>query len=132
MNMRYIRIIVITLVVLFSTSCIDNLDAPTLDKNASDAITIIGRCTRFDDYNVNTRSPKDEDESHITSYAMAIFPIENNAVGNCVYYEVKSGSQLLFNLDRSNGIYDEGKEYAIYIFANMPNLTVDYDGIGQP
>ena len=130
--MRYLRTIVIALALILSSACIDNLECPVPDVGNADAITVIGRTTRFDDYDVDTRSAKTAEESRITSYAMAIFPVGNNGVGNCVYYEVKSGSQLLFNLDRINGPYEYDKEYAIYIFANMPLLTSDeYEGVGK-
>ena len=130
--MRYLRTIAIALALILSSACIDNLECPVPDVSNADAITVIGRTTRFDDYDVDTRSAKTAKESRITSFAMAIFPVENSAAGNCVYYEVKSGSQLLFNLDRINGPYEYDKEYAIYIFANMPQLTSDeYDGVGK-
>lgn len=129
--MRYLRSIIFAFALIFSSACVDNLELPTPNIENSDAITVIGRTTRFDDYNVETRSAKTAEESRITSYAMAIFPVVNNAAGNCVYYEIKSGSQLLFNLDRINGPYVYDKEYVIYIFANMPELTVNYDGVGK-
>lgn len=131
--MRYLRTIIFALALIFSSACVDNLELPTPNIDNSSSINVIGRTTIFDDYNVETRSAKTAEESRITSYAMAIFPIVNNAVGNCVYYEVKSGSQLLFNLDRISGPYEYNQEYAIYIFANMPELTTaDYNGVGKP
>ena len=131
--MRYLRTIIFALALIFSSACVDNLELPTPNIDNSSSINVIGRTTIFDDYNVETRSAKTAEESRITSYAMAIFPIVNNAVGNCVYYEVKSGSQLLFNLNRISGPYEYNQEYAIYIFANMPELTTaDYNGVGKP
>jgi len=130
--MKYLRIIAIVFALILASACIDNLECPMPNVNNSNDIIIMGRTTRFDDYNVDTRSAKDDSEALITSYAMAIFPIENKMVGNCVFYEKKYGNQLLFNLDRSLVNYTTNGYYAIYIFANMPELTQEsYDGTGK-
>lgn len=120
--MRFLKIIIVAIASIFFSACVDlDIQAPNL--NNTDEITLVGRMTRFDDYNVATRAAKQGDESKITSYAMAIFSVENNTASKCVFYEYhSSGNQLLFTIDRSNQRYDVGKEYAIYVFANMPGM----------
>ena len=135
--MRYTRIFAAVLALLSMTSCaIDNLECPTPGVNSSGYVTVIGRVTRYDDYDVNTRGPKDGNEVEITSFAMAIFEVNgtegNYSIGDCVHYEFHEGqSQLLFTLDRNdeNGAsrYALNKPHAIYVFANMPGLEA-YDG----
>lgn len=120
--MRFLKIIIVAIASIFFSACVDlDLQAPNL-KN-TDEITLIGHITRFDDYNVATRAAKQGDESNITSYAMAIFHVKNGSTSDCVFFEHhSSGNQLLFTIDRSNQRYDEGEEYAIYVFANMPDM----------
>lgn len=123
MYMRYLRIILIAVVLLITSACIDNLENLTPNIGSSDEITVIGRITRFDDYNLQTRAVKQSEESIITSYALAIFHVENGNATECVYYENNpSASQLLFNIDRKNITHTPGDRYAIYVFANMPGM----------
>ncbi len=128
--MKYIRIIAIGLILFLTSSCaVDYLEFPSEDVNSSDEITVIGHITRFDDYEVATRSAKNEDEVKITSFAMAIFEVTDAGAGACVHYEYhENASQLLFTVDRSNSKYGTGKKYAIYVFANIPDMkTYDPD-----
>lgn len=132
--MKYIRIIAIGLILFLASSCaVDYLEFPSEEVNSSDEITVIGHITRFDDYEVATRSAKNEDEVKITSFAMAIFEVidagPDARAGACVHYEYhENTSQLLFTVDRSNSKYGTGKKYAIYVFANIPKMkTYDPD-----
>lgn len=128
--MKYIRIIAIGLILFLASSCaVDYLEFPSEEVNSSDEITVIGHITRFDDYEVATRSAKNEDEVNITSFAMAIFEVTDAGAGACVHYEYhENASQLLFTVDRSNSKYATGQKYAIYVFANIPNMkTYDPD-----
>lgn len=130
--MKYIRILAIGLILFLASSCaVDYLEFPSEEVNGSDEITVIGHITRFDDYEVATRSAKNEDEVHITSFAMAIFRVNEVAAvaDSCVHYEYhENATQLLFTVDRSNSKYETGQEYAIYVFANIPNMkTYDPD-----
>lgn len=128
--MKYIRIIAIGLILFLASSCaVDYLEFPSEEVNSSDEITVIGHITRFDDYEVATRSAKSEDEEKITSFAMAIFEVTDAGAGACVHYEYhENASQLLFTVDRSNSKYATGQKYAIYVFANIPNMkTYDPD-----
>ena len=128
--MKYIRIIAIGIMLFLASSCaVDYLEFPSNEVNGSDEITVIGHITRFDDYKVATRSAKNEDEVHITSFAMAIFEVTDAGAGACVHYEYhENATQLLFTVDRSNSKYATGQNYAIYVFANIPNMkTYDPD-----
>lgn len=128
--MKYIRIIAIGLILFLASSCaVDYLEFPSEEVNSSDEITVIGHITRFDDYEVATRSAKNEDEVKITSFAMAIFEVTDAGAGACVHYEYhENATQLLFAVDRSNSKYATGQKYAIYVFANIPNMkTYDPD-----
>lgn len=126
--MKYIRIIAIGLILFLASSCaVDYLEFPSEEVNSSDEITVIGHITRFDDYEVATRSAKSEDEENITSFAMAIFEVTDSGAGACVHYEYhENATQLLFTVDRSNSKYATGQKYAIYVFANIPDMKM-YD-----
>lgn len=129
--MRYTRFIIAALA-LFATACtIDPIDYPAVDTptNSGDVVRVIGRITRFDDHVVDTRSTKDsETEGKINNMAVALFPVENGAIGNCVFYQYKPGSEVLFTIDRqirnANGdyIYKVDTPYVMYVFANCPEM----------
>ena len=130
--MRYIHIIIASLALISLSACgIDSLDCPTPDYDQSDEITIIGRTTRFDDYNVETRAAKVADEVKITSYAVAIFEVngtgDTKTVGDCKFFKYDSNaSQILLTISRHDEdnilLYTEDAQYAIYVFANMPGM----------
>lgn len=125
--MKSIRFIAFALAMASTVSCaIDEFDFSISEVNSSDKIQVIGRTTKFDDYDVATRAPKQGDESKVTSYAMAIFRVntegDKRSVGDCVHYEYhENQSQLLFTIDRGNK-YIPTAPYAIYLFANIPGL----------
>lgn len=125
--MRYFKSIVAFAALLFATSCaVDDIDTPSVTPNyGGDAVTIIGRMTRFDDKDVTTRGIKNEDEAKLTSMALAIFPVKADGTGldgNCVYYQYTANQQeLLFTIERGSN-YDYNKPYAMYVFVNMPGM----------
>ena len=125
--MRYFKSIVAFAALLFATSCaVDDIDTPSVTPNyGGDAVTIIGRMTRFDDKDVTTRGIKNEDEAKLTSMALAIFPVKEDGTGlagNCVYYQYTANQQeLLFTIERGSN-YDYNKPYAMYVFVNMPGM----------
>lgn len=129
--MRYLRTIAAFVAVLLSAACtVDPTVVPSVQPDSDDSIMVIGRVTHFDDYDVSTRSSKNpETEGMIYNMAVAIFPIENNAIGNCVYYEYKNGSEVLFTIDRqirdpqsNEYIYNVDKPYVMYVFANCEEM----------
>ena len=113
---------------LFAGCMVDDIDYTTPAPGSEDAITVIGRITRFDDCDVTTRGVKNEAEAKLTSMAMAIFPVNERGTalaGNCVYWQYTTNqAELLFTIDRgSNYIYNA--RYAMYVFTNM-----DMSGFG--
>lgn len=129
--MRYLRTIAAFVAVLLSAACaVDPTVVPSGQPDSDDSIMVIGRVTHFDDYDVSTRSSKNpETEGMIYNMAVAIFPIENNAIGNCVYYEYKNGSEVLFTIDRqirdpqsNEYIYNVDEPYVMYVFANCEEM----------
>lgn len=124
--MRYLHNIIAILAFISTVSCaVDDIDTPKMSNK--DAVTVIGRITRFRDHDVTTRGVKNENEAKITSMAMAIFPVVNNALGECVYYQYESNqAELLFTVNRSEMSITSNAPYAMYIFTNIPAMG-DFD-----
>ena len=119
----YIRYFAIIACALATISCaLDEFDHSPVRNVNSDAVTVIGRITRFDEYDVATRSVKNENESKLTSMAMAIFPVNEDGTslaGNCVYWQyTENQAELLFTIDRGSN-YTYNARYAMYVFTNM-------------
>ncbi|MBO7311650.1 MAG: DUF4906 domain-containing protein [Alistipes sp.] len=129
--MRYIRFIAAFIAIFAATSCfVDDFEHVEVPSESRDEITVVARVARFDDREVDTRGTKNEDEANVTCMAVAIFPIVDGAIGDCVFYDFREGSQLLFTIDRQeikNGayIYNVDKPYVMYVFANLPAMTED-------
>lgn len=133
--MKFTRCIValLSLVVLMA-SCVDESEQLKINTSVEgNAVTICGRITAFDDRLVDTRAGKTTEESYSSSMAMAVFPIlEDNESGNkyladCISYVHLKGSNVNFTVDRSKlretyGEDYDNKEFALYLFANMPEL----------
>ena len=132
--MRYTRFFVVFLLLLATACTFDPLDdlEISVPDNKSDIVTVIGRMTRFDEYNVATRGVKDENEAKLTSMAMAIFPVNADGTalaGPCAYYQFSDNqAELLFTVDRVVGGYTKNSRYAMYIFANMPGMGAFGEG----
>lgn len=104
-----------------------------------DKVQVHCRVVQYEDCDVNTRSDKSATEANVSSMALALFPIENGALGNCAYYDYKEGSNIVFVIDRAKdfaGNQYVGKQYAMYVFANMHNCTgfptTEDDAKGKP
>lgn len=122
---RYITIFAV--IVAAATGCaLDELGLDPITNENSDAVTVIGRMTRFDERDVLTRGVKNEDEAKLTSMAMAIFKVNqagDGLDGGCVYYQyAEDQAELLFTIERGSN-YDYDACYAMYIFANMPGMA---------
>lgn len=120
--MRKFRYILLLAAIFGATSCVvDNVEYQGSINN-TDAITVIGRMTRFTDHSVTTRGTKDEAEALLTSMAMAIFPVNEagtDLAGNCVYWQYTDNqAELLFTVDRGSN-YTYNARYAMYVFCNM-------------
>lgn len=132
-TMKYIPFIVAVWALFAVTACtLDDMESSKVNSMSGDVVTVMGRITRFKDYEVNSRAAKQGDEGKITSMALAIFPVtETNGVasldaGGCVYYNYSAdGSELLFTIDRSSDDtnFEEDKRYAMYVFANIPGMS---------
>ena len=127
--MRYIQYIASLVTLVVATACtIDPIDFPMMDTptSSSDAVTVIGRITRFEDKDVATRGVKNEDEAKLTSMALALFKVKADGSGldgNCVYYQYSANQQeLLFTIERGSN-YNYDTPYAMYVFCNMPGMS---------
>lgn len=127
--MRYIRFIAAFIAIFATTSCfVDDIEQVEVPSEGRDDITVVARVARFDDREVDTRGTKNDAEAKVTCMAVAIFPIVDGAIGNCVFYDFREGSQLLFTINRqetknSAYIYNVDKPYVMYVFANLPSMT---------
>ncbi len=128
-TMRYTRFIVAILALLSTTACfVDNTEDVIIPTNDNDVVTVIGRITRFDEYDVTTRGVKDEAEAKLTSMAMALFPVVSDGnggltTGPCHYYQYTANqAELLFTIDRTVEEFDKNARYAMYVFTNMPGM----------
>lgn len=129
--MRYIRFIAAFIAIFATTSCfVDDIEQVEVPSEGRDDVTVVARVARFDDREVDTRGTKNDAEAKVTCMAVAIFPIdtENDAIGNCVFYDFREGSQLLFTINRQETkggtyIYNVDKPYVMYVFANLPSMT---------
>lgn len=108
---------------LLATACtITPIDDVAINANGSkNQLQVVGRVTQYTDCDVATRSKKEGDEPKITSMGLALFPIENGVVGNCLYYDFKEGSSIVFIVDRHDEVFEnyDDKKFVMYIFANM-------------
>lgn len=124
--MRYFRLIITALTLMSVTSCLfDNLELQTSDSNSKDEITIVGRITRFNDCEVQTRGAKEDDELKVTSIAMAIFLVNDAGTaidGDCVYYDYNEGNQSMFTINRTLFTNYNNRRFVIYAFANIPGM----------
>ena len=126
---KFTRYIVVLLsFVTIMMSCVDGNEQLMINTSVDgNAITISGRITAFDDRLVDTRAGKTPEESYTSSMAMAVFPINDGELGDCISYVHRQGSNVNFTIDRAKirevygKVYDN-KPIAIYLFANMPEL----------
>lgn len=131
--MRKFRYILLLAAIFGAVSCVvDNVEYQGGGVNTTDAVTVIGRMTRFDDHDVTSRGVKNEDEAKLTSMAMAIFKVNtagDGLDGGCVTYQYAADqAELLFTIERGSN-YDYNTRYAMYVFCNMPGLN-DF-GVGS-
>lgn len=127
--MRYFRFIAAVIALFATTSCfVDDIEQVEVPTEGSDEVTVVARVARFDDREVDTRGTKNDAEAKVTCMAVAIFPIVDGAIGDCVFYDFREGNQLLFTINRQetkNGsyIYNTNSPYVMYVFANLPSMT---------
>ena len=130
--MRYIHFILALIASIVVSACtttdIDVYVDPTDTPTHGGDLQVVGRITQYTDCDVATRSKKEGDESKVTSMGLALFPIENGSIGNCLYYDYKLGGSIVFIVDRHDAVFNnyENTQFAMYIFANMQ------DAVGFP
>lgn len=137
--MRYTRYIVALAALILAAACInsDIDDTPIKVAGSKGQLQVVGRISQFADCNVATRSKKDGDEPKVTSMGLALFPIENGVIGDCLYYDFQLGGSIVFIVDRHDEVFKnyDNKQFAMYIFANMqdaegfPTAAEDGDGV---
>ena len=137
--MRYIHFIIAFVAFIISTACTtSNVDDVAVNTSgANRQLQVVGRITQFSDCDVATRSKKDGDEPKVTSMGLALFPIDGNTIGDCVYYDYEEGSNIVFIVERGDDVFEQyiDKQFAMYIFANMQDAegfpTTDEAGRGM-
>ena len=125
--MRFTYILVAFVTLLSAAACslteIDDANTTPRPDNASQYLQVVGRIAQYHDIDVATRSKKEGDEPKVTSMGLALFPIENGVIGNCLYYDFQLGGSIVFIVDRHDAVFNNytDKQFAMYIFANMQN-----------
>ena len=137
--MRFTHILAALAVIFAAAACsfteID--DVQSAPEQSSQYLQVVGRVAQYSDINVATRSKKEGDESKVTSMGLALFPIENGTIGNCLYYDFQLGGSIVFIVDRHDDVFNsyEDKPFAMYIFANMQDAVgfprTSEDGVGK-
>ena len=121
--MRFTHILVVFVALVVATACSYNDidEVHSKPEHASQYLQVVGRVAQYSDCNVATRSKKEGDESKITSMGLALFPIENDTIGNCLYYDFELGGSIVFVVDRHDDVFKNYTDtlFAMYIFANM-------------
>lgn len=137
--MRYIKFLVASVALVVAAACVNSEvdDMPIIPSGSHGDLQIVGRITQYSDCDVATRSKKEGDEPKVTSMGLALFPIENGTIGNCLYYDFKLGGSIVFIVDRHDPIFNNyvDKKFAMYIFANMQGAedfpTTSEAGVGK-
>ena len=137
--MRYIKFLLASVALVVAAACVNTEvdDKPIISAGSNGELQIVGRVTQYSDCNVATRSKKEGDEPKVTSMGLALFPINNGTIGNCLYYDFKLGGSIVFIVDRHDDIFKDydNTEFAMYIFANMQDAegfpTTSEAGVGM-
>ena len=130
--MRFAKYIALLVAFFAVSACtiadIDENVTVAKPQGKTDNIQIVGRISRYSEYDVATRGAKTTEEGKVTSMALAIFKIDNGAIGACEYFEYSDGSELLFTVDRKDK-YTADAHYAMYVFANVATMRNFEDDI---
>ena len=137
MKFTHIFVLFVTLFAAAACSFTELDDVTSAPEHGSQYLQVVGRVAQYSDCDVTTRSKKEDEESRITSMGLALFPIENGAIGNCLYYDFQIGNSIVFIIDRHDDVFNEyiDKEFAMYIFANMQEVDgfpkTSEEGVGK-
>lgn len=125
--MRYIKFLAAAVALIVASACVNSHidDKPIISAGSNGELQVVGRVTQYSDCDVATRSKKEGDEPKVTSMGLALFPIENGTIGNCVYYDYQLGGSIVFIVDRHDAVFNnyENTQFAMYIFANMQDAA---------
>ena len=137
MRLKYIVLAFVTLLTAVACTFTELDDVNTTPEYSSQYLQVVGRIAQYSDCDVATRSKKEGDEPKVTSMGLALFPIENGAIGNCLYYDFQLGGSIVFIVDRHDEVFNNytDKQFAMYIFANMQDAegfpTTSDEGLGK-
>ena len=137
MRITHILAAFVAFVALAACSTTDIDDVTSTPGHASQYLQVVGRVSQYTDLDVATRSKKEGDEPMVTSMGLALFPIVDGIIGNCLYYDYKQGGNIVFIVDRHDAVFNNyvDKQFAMYIFANMQNAegfpTTSKEGVGK-
>lgn len=137
--MRYIKFLAAAVALILATACVNSEvdEMPIIPSGSHGDLQVVGRITQYSDCDVATRSKKEGDEPKVTSMGLALFPIENDTIGNCIYYDFEFGGSIVFIVDRHDAVFNNytDKQFAMYIFANMQDAvgfpTTSEAGVGK-
>ena len=137
--MRFTHILAAFAALIMAAACSfsDIDDVNSTPEYASQYLQVVGRVAQYSDCDVATRSKKEGDEPKVTSMGLALFPIENGTIGNCLYYDFELGGSIVFIVDRHDAVFNNytDKQFAMYIFANMQDAegfpTTPEEGVGK-
>ncbi|MBQ6870069.1 MAG: DUF4906 domain-containing protein [Alistipes sp.] len=136
--MRYTRFIAAFMALFVATACISTPEDVTIKSASNRYLQVVGRVTQFSDCDVATRSKKSGDEPKVTTMGLALFPItEDGTIENCLYYDFKEGSSIVFIVDRHDDVFTnyDNRKFAMYVFANMQDSanfpTKKEEGVGK-
>ena len=121
MRFTHISVAFAALIVAAACTFTDIDDVSSTHGHSSQYLQVVGRITQYSDCDVATRSKKEGDEPKVTSMGLALFPIEDGNIGNCLYYDFELGGSIVFIVDRHDAVFTNytDKQFAMYIFANM-------------
>lgn len=132
--MRFAKYIAALIVFATTLSCTFNsLDEQIGCMEDDGCVEVHARITNYSDCAVESRSAKLPEEARVSSMALAIFPITDDEIQDCIYYDYEVGQKVNFTVDRNKSPFNEGfddKACAMYVFSNIPN-NAEKMGIGK-
>ena len=118
--MRFTHILVAFAALIMAAACSfsDIDDVNSTPGHASQYLQVVGRVAQYSDCDVATRSKKEGDEPKVTSMGLALFPIENGVIGNCLYYDFELGGSIVFIVDRHDAVFNNYTDKELLEFAS--------------
>lgn len=148
--MRITKYIAALAVLLCSVGCtmneLDELSGNINGAGSDSAVRVFGYISHYDGCTVSSRADggaaKDPTvgETKVSNMGFAVFKMNgtegNYSVGDLIYYDYQSSSNITFVLEREGAMVDDDNDgvedtevkydrdalYAMYVFTNMPNM----------